>query len=149
MGGHTDSRNGDLCNVPWQATILDRVNINELYKHVNIHAIAIVNHNGKSLSCSISFASCSEVSAFEAVQCRHVHNASTFSDFYFSLRKWFLRVGEKITVVIGTRLVLAIGVTASSFPHSASETGCRELAKVIAVVRPHLEARARKRRYSV
>ena len=108
MGGHTDSRNGDLCNVPWQVATLDRV---------NIHALAIVDHNGKSLSCSISFASCSEVSAFEAVQCRHVHNASTFSDFYFSLRKWFLRVGEKITVAIGTLLVLASGVTAYSLPY--------------------------------
>ena len=112
MDGHADSRNGDLCNVPWQVATLDRV---------NIHVLAIVDHNGKSLSCSISFASCSEVSAFEAVQCRHVHNASTFSDFYSSLRKRFLRVGEKITAAIATQLVLANGVTASSLMYSAPE----------------------------
>ena len=86
MDGHTDSRNEDLCNVPWQVATLDRV---------NVHAIAIAYHNGKSLTFSISYESSREVSAFDLVQCNHVCNESTFSDFYLSFREWFLRVGEE------------------------------------------------------
>ena len=86
MGGHTDSRNGDLRNAPWQVASLNQV---------NIHPIAVVNHKGESLSYTMSFGSRREVSAFEAVQCNQAYNAITFLDFYFSFREWFLGVGEK------------------------------------------------------